>query len=233
MPLYLVPVTLGDTPLSQVIPPHNLQILLSIQHFIVENPRSARRFLKLAHPSLHIDSLSFFHLDKHSLSLNLSRALAPLDHGSSIALLSDAGCPAIADPGALVIALAHQKGFQVIPLVGPSSILLALISSGLNGQSFAFHGYLPVNHQDRLHSLRHLNDLVLSSHQTQIFIETPYRNNSLASDILLACHPHTLLCIASSLTCHNESIRTLPISQWKLNGLPDLNRLPSIFLLGQ
>ncbi|MDR3127257.1 MAG: SAM-dependent methyltransferase [Tannerellaceae bacterium] len=232
MPLYLIPVTLGDTPHRQVLPGHNLDIILSIHHFIVENTRSARRFLKKAHPPLVIDTLTFYELNKHTPPESIAVFLAPLEQGISVGLLSEAGCPAIADPGAGVVAEAQHRGYPVIPLVGPSSILLALIASGLNGQSFAFNGYLPVERQARIHSLRHLENLVSSLRQTQIFIETPYRNDALAADILRTCRPDTLLCIATSLTCPNESVRTLPIVEWRRVGLPPLDHLPTIFLLG-
>ncbi|MDR3137565.1 MAG: SAM-dependent methyltransferase [Tannerellaceae bacterium] len=232
MPLYLVPVPLGDSPLHHVLPSHNAAILLPIRHFIVENIRSARRFLRLVHPDFPIDDLTFFVLNQHTPIADIPSFLAPLDLDLPVALLSDAGCPAIADPGAQVVALAHQRGFTVLPLVGPSSILLALIASGLNGQSFAFHGYLPVNPQDRQHALKRLDNCVHSLRQTQIFIETPYRNNALFTAILHTCLPHTLLCLAANLTSPHQLICTLPISAWLRHTPPDLNHQPTTFLLG-
>jgi 16S rRNA (cytidine1402-2'-O)-methyltransferase len=232
MPLYLIPVTLGDTPHRQVFPDHNRDIILSIHHFMVENVRSARRFLKQVYPLFVIDTLTFYELNKHTPPENIGAFLAPLAHGLSVGLLSEAGCPAIADPGAEVISEAQRRGYRVVPLVGPSSILLALIASGLNGQSFAFNGYLPVDRQARIRSLRHLENIASTAHQTQLFIETPYRNDALATDIIRTCRPNTLLCIATSLTCANESVRTLPIGEWRRIGLPELAHLPTVFLLG-
>ncbi|MCD7936561.1 MAG: SAM-dependent methyltransferase [Tannerellaceae bacterium] len=228
--LFLIPVTLGETPHEQVLPAYNREIILSVHYFIVENIRTARRFLKKAEPQIRIDDLTFYELNKHTSPEELSGFLAPLAQGQSIGLLSEAGCPAIADPGADIVAIAQRKGYPVVPLVGPSSILLSLMGSGFNGQSFAFHGYLPIDGGERSAYLKKLESRIYGENQTQIFIETPYRNNKLAEEILRTCRPSTRLCIASDLTCNNEYIKTRTIKEWK-GHLPDLNKKPTIFLL--
>ncbi len=228
--LFLIPVTLGETPHEQVLPAYNREIILSVHYFIVENIRTARRFLKKTEPQIRIDDLTFYELNKHTSPEELSGFLAPLAQGQSIGLLSEAGCPAIADPGADIVAIAQRKGYPVVPLVGPSSILLSLMGSGFNGQSFAFHGYLPIDGGERSTYLKKLESRIYGENQTQIFIETPYRNNKLAEEILRTCRPSTRLCIASDLTCNNEYIKTRTIKEWK-GHLPDLNKKPTIFLL--
>lgn len=228
--LFLIPVTLGDTDISQVLPSHNRTVILSIRYFIVENVRTARRFLKKTDPGIDIDELTFFTLNKHTSKEALSDYLKPIGEGHSIGIISEAGCPAIADPGADIVAIAQQKQIKVVPLVGPSSILLALMASGFNGQSFAFHGYLPIETEDRIQKLKQLENRIYHEHQTQLFIETPFRNHKLLDDILKACKPSTRLCIAADITLETEYIRTKPISEWK-KGLPDLSKRPCIFLL--
>ncbi|KAA6324050.1 Ribosomal RNA small subunit methyltransferase I [termite gut metagenome] len=228
--LYLLPVTLGDTPLDSVLPPYNRGIILAIQHFIVEDVRSARRFLKKVDRGIDIDSLTFYPLNKHSSSEDVSGYLQPLIEGHSIGVISEAGCPGIADPGADVVACAQRRNLKVVPLVGPSSIILSLMASGFNGQSFVFHGYLPIDAGERSKRLKALEQRMYVENQTQLFIETPYRNNKMAEDILANCRPQTKLCIAANITCEGEYIRTLPVKDWPKK-VPDLSGIPCIFLL--
>ncbi|OAV66747.1 Ribosomal RNA small subunit methyltransferase I [Bacteroidales bacterium Barb6XT] len=228
--LFLIPVTLGETEHRRVLPDYNREVILQIRHFIVENVRTARRFLKKAEPDIVIDNLVFYELNKHTSPEQVSGYLAPLERGENMGVISEAGCPAIADPGADVVAVAQQKGYPVVPLVGPSSILMALMGSGFNGQSFAFYGYLPVDGAERIQAIKKLEGRVYTENQTQLFIETPYRNNKLAEDIIRTCRPATKLCIASDITCEGESIRTRTVKEWA-GKLPDMNRKPAIFLL--
>lgn len=230
--LYLIPVTLGDTTIEKVLPSYNKEVILNIRHFIVEDVRSARRFLKKVEPNIDIDALTFYTLDKHTSPGELSGYLEPLLAGQPMGILSEAGCPAIADPGAEVVAMAQRKGLKVVPLVGPSSILLAVMGSGFNGQSFAFHGYLPIDPGERAKKLKLLEQRVYSEKQTQLFIETPYRNHKMVEDILQHCRPQTKLCIAANLTCEGEYIKTMTIKEWR-SRVPDLSKLPCIFLLFQ
>lgn len=229
--LYLLPVTLGDTPTDQVLPPYNAEVIRRIRHFIVEDLRSARRFLKQVDRSIVIDELTFYPLNKHTSPAEVAGYLRPLQEGMPMGVLSEAGCPAVADPGADVVALAQAKGLKVVPLVGPSSILLAVMASGFNGQSFAFQGYLPVEPGERVKRLKALESRAYAEDQTQLFIETPYRNDKMLADILQHCRPQTRLCIAANLTCPDEYIRTLTVREWKQHRLPDLTKVPCIFLL--
>jgi 16S rRNA (cytidine1402-2'-O)-methyltransferase len=229
--LYLIPVTLGETEVSRVIPSYNVDIIRTVKYFIVENIRSARRFLKQAIPEIDIDSLTFFALNKHTASSELSDFLKPAEEGFSVGVISEAGCPAIADPGADIVAIAQKKNIRVEPLVGPSSILLALMASGFNGQNFAFNGYLPVNNEQRIRTLKLLEQRIYSENQTQIFIETPYRNDSMLNDILKTCRPQTRLCIAIDITLPTEWIKTGSIIEWKKRPTPSLAKRPCIFAL--
>lgn len=228
--LYLLPVTLGDTPVEQVLPAYNKEIILGIKHFIVEDVRSARRFLKKVEASINIDELTFYPLNKHTSPDDLSGYLKPLQEGHSMGVISEAGCPAVADPGADVVAMAQRKNLKVVPLVGPSSIILSVMGSGFNGQSFAFHGYLPIEGADRIKRLKELEGRIYSENQTQLFIETPYRNNKMMEDIVKTCRPQTKLCIAANITCEGEYIHTKTIREWK-GHLPDLTKVPCIFLI--
>lgn len=228
--LYLLPVTLGDTPTEKVIPAYNREIIISIKHFIVEDVRSARRFLKKIEPSIVIDELTFYPLNKHTSPEDISGYLKPLAEGNLMGVISEAGCPAVADPGADVVAIAQRKNMKVVPLVGPSSIILSVMASGFNGQSFAFHGYLPIEPGERMKRLKELEQRVYNEHQTQLFIETPYRNNKMMEDILKACRPQTKLCIAANITCDGEYIKTRSLKEWK-GKLPDLTKIPCIFLI--
>ena len=228
--LYLIPVTLGETRHSLVFPDYNRKVVLSLKHFIVENVRTARRFLKRMEPGLVIDDLHFMELNEHTLQEGVSQMLAPMERGESVGLMSEAGCPAVADPGAEVVAIAQHKGYRVKPLVGPSSILLALMASGFNGQNFAFHGYLPVDNDGRIERIKSLEARMYAENETQVFMETPYRNNKLLAEIIRICRPATRLCIAANITCDNERIQTLTVKEWAKR-LPDLNKKPVIFLI--
>lgn len=229
--LYLIPVTLGDTPIPNVLPSYNKEIILGIRHFIVEELRTARRFLKAVEKSIDIDSLTFYEMGKHADVSRFNQYLEPLRKGQSVGVISEAGCPAVADPGADVVAIAQREGLRVVPLVGPSSILLAVMASGFNGQSFAFHGYLPIDAGARTKRLKQLESRSAAEHQTQLFIETPYRNENLMADLLATCNPQTRLCIAAGLTTEQEYVRSQSIRDWKKNGLPQISKIPTIFAI--
>lgn len=228
--LYLLPVTLGDTELKKVIPQYNIDIIKGIRFFIVEDIRSARRFLRQVDPMFDIDGSEFFELNKHTSPNEVSNYLTPLIKGNSMGVISEAGCPAVADPGADVVAIAQKRGLKVVPLVGPSSIILSVMASGFNGQSFAFHGYLPIKQEERVRKLKQLEQRIYNEEQTQLFIETPYRNSKIIDDIIKNCRPQTKLCIAANLTCDNEFVRTHTIKEWK-GKIPDVSKIPCIFLL--
>ncbi len=229
--LYLIPVTLGNTPIEQVLPSYNKEVILHIRHFIVEEVRTARRFLKSIDKNINIDDLVFYPMGKHADIATFKEYLNPLKNGQSIGIISEAGCPAIADPGAIVVAIAHQLHLNVIPLVGPSSILMALMASGFNGQSFAFNGYLPIDNASRIAMIKKMEEKATSSKQTQIFIETPFRNEQLFQDILKTCRNNTKLCVAANITCPNEFICTQSILDWKKGHSPDIHKIPTIFLI--
>lgn len=228
--LYLLPVTLGDTPIENVLPPYNKEIICGIRFFIVEDIRSARRFLKKVDREIDIDSLTFYPLNKHTSPEDISGYLKPLVDGASMGVISEAGCPAVADPGADVVAIAQRKKLKVVPLVGPSSIILSVMASGFNGQSFAFQGYLPIEPGERAKKLKMLEQRVYAENQTQLFIETPYRNHKMIEDILLNCRPQMKLCIAANITCEEEFIQTRTVKEWQ-GHIPDLSKIPCIFLL--
>ncbi len=228
--LYLIPVTLGETSIERVLPAYNAEVISNIKHFIVENIRTTRRFLKKVDSSINIDDLTFYELNKHTSPEDVSTYLQALKGGQSVGVISEAGCPAIADPGADVVAIAQREGFKVVPLVGPSSILMSVMGSGFNGQSFAFNGYLPIEAGERARKIKQLEGRIYNEHQTQIFIETPYRNNKMLEDLIKNCKPQTKLCVAANITCEDESIITLTLAQWakKKNSLP---KVPAIFLI--
>lgn len=229
--LYLLPVLLGDGEISRALPAYNLEVLNEIDYYIVENLRSARRFLVKAGINKAIDDLHFVELNKYTDLKEVSGYLQPLEEGKNVGVLSEAGCPGVADPGSIVVQLAHEKGVRVEPLVGPSSILLALMASGFNGQSFAFHGYLPYEKGKLSQKLKELENTAVRTKQTQIFMEAPYRNDKLMDEVLRTCAPKTLLCIACDITLPTEYIRTQSIQQWKKGNRPQLHKRPSIFLL--
>lgn len=228
--LYLIPTSLGDCSFEQIFPVYNTEAVTKLRYFIVEDLRSARRFLKKLNPSIVIDDLTFYELNKHTRPEDMTGFLQPMAEGHDMGVLSEAGCPAVADPGADVVAIAQRKNYRVVPLVGPSSILMSLMGSGFNGQSFAFVGYLPVQPADRLKALKKLESRVYSESQTQIFIETPYRNMKMMEDILNVCQPNTLLCVAADITLETEFIKTKSVKEWRKQ-LPDLNKRPCIFLI--
>lgn len=228
--LYLIPAPLGESPADSVFPPANAGIISGIRYFIVEETRTARRFLKKVCPGMNIDELIFTVYNEHSNLADASTFLEPLLNGKDAGILSEAGTPCVADPGSLVVRFAHEAGIKVVPLVGPSSILLALMASGFNGQQFVFHGYLPIDKTARARRLREIEQEMIRNDQTQIFIETPYRNLQLFQAITESCKESTLLCIATSLTTSEESILTLPVREWKKKK-PDLHKIPTVFLL--
>jgi len=228
--LYLIPNTLGDTAVSGVIPADVCLLIKQIKHLIVEDIRTTRRFLKKVDKSIDIDELTFYELNKHTTHQQKSNFLNAIKKGNNMGIISEAGCPGVADPGADIVAAAHQQGIKVVPLVGPSSILLSMMASGMNGQSFAFQGYLPVKSGDRAKAIKHLESLSLRENQTQIFIETPYRNNYMFKDILTNCGPNTKVCVACDITLETEYIQTKTVAQWK-GKLPDLHKRPTIFLI--
>ena len=234
--LYLIPVTLGGGDVHRVLPGYNHDVVCSIRHFIVENVRSARRFLKAVDKSIDIDALTFRELNEHTALSSISHYLDPLEKdGESIGVISEAGCPAVADPGAAVVEMAQRKGLRIVPLVGPSSIIMSVMASGFSGQSFAFNGYLPVKDGERSSRLRKLEGRAWSEGQTQLFIEAPYRNVKMFSSIISSCRPDTRLCIAAGLTTEQEWVRTKTVAEWKKFPLPEIenavSKIPAIFLL--
>lgn len=228
--LYLVPTPLGGDDAAAVLPAETLRVVMRTTSFIVENAKSARAFLKAAGYPSALRAVEFLILDEHTPEADLAQHLAPLLAGKDCALLSEAGCPAVADPGAALVRLAHTNGIRVVPLVGPSAVLLALMASGLNGQRFAFHGYLPREKDARRARLRELEQVSAGADQTQIFIEAPYRNETLLQALLDVCREDTLLCLATDLTLPTESVCTRPIADWKKKP-PAVNRRPTVFLL--
>lgn len=228
--LYLIPSPISQENIAWVLPAAVQQCVAGLSHFIVEHPKTARQFLKQIDCKQPLQFLQMQTLNEHTSSKDLSGLLEPLLAGHDVGLLSEAGCPAVADPGAGLIRLAHKNNITVIPLVGPSSILLALMASGLNGQCFAFHGYLPVESVARVQKIMELEKLSASLQQTQIFIEAPYRNQKLLEHLVSVCRDTTDLCVASHLTFSSEMIATRTIKEWRKN-LPDINKIPTIFLL--
>ncbi|MCC3155728.1 SAM-dependent methyltransferase [Hymenobacter sp. 15J16-1T3B] len=229
--LYLIPTVLADDTAAQVLPPQVPAQVAALRYFLVENARTARRFIKQVAPAQVIEELRISVIDKDSTDAQVKAALqVMLKDDLDAGVLSEAGCPGIADPGALLAREAHRVGIRVVPLVGPSSLLLALMGSGMNGQSFAFHGYLPIERAKRTAALKQLERQ--AAQQTQLFIETPYRNGQLLEDVLAALQPNTRLCIAANLTAPNEYLRTDTVAGWKKHGLPDIHKQPAVFLLG-
>jgi len=228
--VYMVPVTMGESSVENVIPSGVISNVVRLRYFIVENTRTARRFLRAVDKTFPIDDSVFFELNKHTKPDEIEHFMQPLYNGNNIGVMSEAGVPGVADPGALIVEYAHSKGIKVVPYVGPSSILMSLMASGLNGQNFAFNGYLPVKGGERVKSLKHLEKRSLTENQSQLFIETPYRNNALVDDIINACMPETRLCIAADISLDTEYIVTMPVRLWKKNK-PDLNKRPAIFII--
>lgn len=229
--LYLFPVPLSpEASIEGSLPQENIEILRNVRHFIVENVRSARRFLKKCCREINIDDLTFEVLDEHTDPAEVPAMLAPLERGEPIGVISEAGCPAVADPGADAVAAAQRRGFRVVPLVGPSSILMSLMASGFNGQSFAFNGYLPIEAKARAAKFREMERRIRSERQTQIFIETPYRNNRLVEELCRTLPGQMLLSVSFDLTGSRESALTMPLSQWA-KAKYDYSKTPAIFLL--
>lgn len=229
--LYLIPTTLGDNNPLDVLPIKVKDIIDQTNHFIVENEKSARRFIKKISPDKNQSELILYPLDKRVGDIDTNGYLDICNKELNIGLLSEAGVPAIADPGAIIVELAHKKNIRVIPLVGPSSILLAMMSSGFNGQNFSFNGYLPIDSKERKFTLKSLEKLSKDKNQSQIFIETPYRNDKMFGDLLQILHPNTKLCIAADITLNDEYIRTLSIKEWKNTAKPQLHKRPTIFII--
>ncbi|NPA68882.1 MAG: SAM-dependent methyltransferase [Chlorobi bacterium] len=228
--LYLIPTTLGDTGISEVIPRKVIDIINDLDYFIVENIRTARRYNRKVSETKNINDITFFELNKHTKPEDVASFLQPCFSGKSIGIISEAGNPGIADPGALAVNLAHKKNIDVVPLVGPSSILMALISSGMNGQNFAFNGYLPVKDNERIKKIQYLERKSKSENQSQIFMETPFRNTKMLNAVLQSCKNTTLLCIAADISLPTEFIKTKTIAEWKKQK-PELNKRPAIFII--
>ncbi|WP_375434283.1 SAM-dependent methyltransferase [uncultured Hymenobacter sp.] len=231
--LYLIPTILADETAPQVLPPQIAVHVAALSYFLVENARTARRFIKSVAPAQVIEDLRISVIDKDSTEAQIQAALKLVMAGQDAGVISEAGCPGVADPGAELARVAHTLGIRVVPLVGPSSVLLALMASGMNGQSFTFHGYLPIDRSRRAAAIKQLEKLALAQHQTQLFIETPYRNMQLLEDLLSQLHSSTRLCIAASLTAPNEYVRTDTVAGWKKAGLPEIHKQPAVFLVGR
>lgn len=229
--LYLIPVTLGGSSLELVLPAQVVHIARQLDTFIVENEKTARQFLTLAKTAKPIRELQLLTLNEHTASKELPSLLTPLMEGRDVGLISEAGCPGIADPGADLVRLAHQKNIRVVPLVGPSSILLSLMASGFNGQRFTFLGYLPAEKGERIQKIREIEKKSQQLQETQIFIEAPYRNQHLLQDLVNTCHTSTRLCIACNISLDNELIASKSVAEWKKATLPDLHKQPTVFLL--
>ena len=230
--LYLIPNLLGESEVAQVLPAHVREVVLLCKHFIVENAKNARHFIKQIAPEHPQSELELFVLNKHTPEEDKKSFLSPCLAGLPMGIISDAGCPAIADPGSDVVRLAHRKGIRVVPLVGPSSLLLSLMASGLNGQSFAFNGYLPIDKSERKAALKRLEKRAKEERQSQLFIETPYRNEALFEEMLQLLSPQTSLCVATNVTLSQESIHTYTITEWKHKRKRlQLDKQPTIFIL--
>ena len=229
--LYLIPVPLGLLPADSALPPSVCAVAKQLKHFIAENAKSARAFLKSLPSEAPLQQIEIHELNEHTASSMLAELLAPLLEGIDVGLISEAGCPAVADPGADLVALAHAQGIQVVPMIGPSSILLALMGSGLSGQNFAFHGYLPAKDDQRQKKLKELEKDSRQEKRTQIFIETPYRNRQMLETLIRSCAPTTRICVATDLTLSSECIMTCTPAEWRHRGVPNIDRRPTVFLL--
>ncbi|MFI3315512.1 MAG: SAM-dependent methyltransferase [Rikenellaceae bacterium] len=231
--LFLIPTPIAQWESSSLhLPEYNKEIIDSLDYFVVENTRTARRFISSLKLSKKIDSLEFVELNEHSDGREVEAMLEPMLNGVSCGLMSEAGVPAVADPGADLVALAHIKNIEIVPLVGPSSIIISLMCSGMNGQSFAFHGYLPIKAAEKRAKIKELERGVTARNQTQIFIEAPYRSDKLFLDLLSELSPSVRLCVAANLTAPNQIIKTMKVSQWKKVSVPDIKKIPTIFLIG-
>lgn len=230
--LYLLPCPLGDVDPSRDVSKAVYEAAQQLRHFVVEREKTARRFLKQLDLPYPISEAQLYEIDKHNANQDLNQLIAPLLNGQSMGLISEAGCPAVADPGAEIVKIAQQKGISVVPLVGPSSILLALMAAGFNGQSFAFNGYLPIDKNERSKKIKQLEHRVLVENQTQLFMDTPFRNEQLLDDLILNCKPSTMLCIAMDISLENESIKTNTLAYWSKNK-PKLHKHLVMFVLGK
>ena len=228
--LYLIPTTLGDCNIDDVLPMSINRTINFIDIFIVENEKTARKCIKSTNPDKIQANLKLFSLNKHTQVNEHNAMIQPCIEGKNVGLMSEAGCPGVADPGAVIVKLAHEKGIQVVPLVGPSSILLAIMASGMNGQSFTFNGYIPIDKSEKKTYLKLLEKISQEKNQSQIFIETPYRNNKMLEDILQALQPSTHLCVATDITLPTEYIKTMKVAEWK-NATVDLHNRPTIFII--
>ncbi|MBU2651674.1 MAG: SAM-dependent methyltransferase [Bacteroidetes bacterium] len=228
--LYLIPNVIANEDSNQVNTGIILPVLQKISVLFAEDLRNARRFIRSLDPGFNLERLVMHSIGKHADMIEISGVLSSLPEGSECGLISEAGMPCIADPGNIIVMEAHRIGMRVIPIQGPNSIILALAASGFSGQKFAFHGYLPVNRNERIQSIREIESNAYKLHQTQIFMETPFRNNTLLDDILKTCRNETILCIAANITASNEYIQTAPVREWK-NKRPDLHKQPAIFLI--
>ena len=228
--LYLIPTTLGDSDPMDVLPQKVKRIIEILDYYIVENEKTARKSIKIVDPEKQQSELKLSLLNKHTEASEYAEMLAPCLRGISVGLLSEAGCPGVADPGAAIVEIAHQKGIQVVPLVGPSSILLAIMGSGMNGQSFAFNGYLPIAKAEKKSAIKNLEKLSFDKDQSQLFIETPYRNTKILEDLLSMLQPNTHLCVACDITLPTEYIKTYKVSEWKKMKV-DLHNRPTIFII--
>ena len=228
--LYLIPNVLAENTAQQIISPQVKEVIKNTQHFLVEDLRTARRYISSLKLGLTIEELRLEILDKKTKEHQIKDLMKPVFQGKDIGVISEAGCPGIADPGALAVAFAHQKGIQVVPLSGPSSMFLALMGSGFNGQSFAFVGYIPIDKKARVEAIKELERDSIKHHRTQIFMETPFRNNHLLEDLKNSLHPNTKLCIAKNLTAKDEWIQSKTIAEWKKTKV-DLHKVPTVFLL--
>lgn len=230
--LYLIPVSISDAQIDDTLPHGNLEILHGLEHLIVENIRTARRFLKRCDPKFDIGRITFYELNRHTPPEDVNGYLEPLRKGLPVGVMSEAGCPAIADPGADVVAIAQREGLRVIPLVGPSSILMAVMGSGFNGQGFSFNGYLPIDARERERKIRDLETMARKRGMTQLFIETPYRNNKMVDSLSHTLAGDTLLCVACDITDPDkEEIRTMTAAKWR-TAKYDFDKRPAIFLIG-
>lgn len=229
--LYLIPVNISEAPLRDVLPDGNFDVIKELRYFIVENVRTARRFLKRCDPGFDIGATTFFELNRHTDNSEVASFLEPLRQGEPMGVMSEAGCPAVADPGSLAVSIARRERLRVVPLVGPSSILLSLMASGFNGQGFSFNGYLPIDARERERRLKDLETLSSRCDMTQIFIETPYRNNRMVESLLRSLHPETMLCVACDITDpEKEEIVSLPVGAWRKTRY-DFDKRPAIFLI--
>lgn len=230
--IYLIPTTLGDTPIERVIPTEVQDKVKTIRHFIVEDIKTARRYLRKMDRTFPIDETEFYILNKHTTEPEISVYMGKIPSNCDIGIMSEAGCPGVADPGAVIVKIAHEKGLEVIPFVGPSSILLGLMGSGFSGQNFSFHGYLPKERNLRIKKIMQLEKTTEKDGSTQIFMDTPFRNMNLLEDLLDKLKPDTLLCLASNITCNDAQIKTKTVARWKKK-IPNLQKVPCMFLIGR